>query len=168
VKHFYTFALKKPYRVLHLVFLSLTFLALGLITGCGTNEPTKAAITDIDITLRVEPNPPAVGDSTLTVTLKDMGGKPINNATLGVHGNMGHDGMDPLEGTSNTATNGEYHIPFRWTMGGDWQVVVEATLPDGQGVFKKSFDLFVEAVGKESIVNQSHGMAGMETPTGSP
>ena len=141
---------------------------LSLITGCDTNEPTKATITDINMTLRVEPDPPAVGESTLIVTLKDTSGQPINNAALGARGDMGHDGMEPFEGKSNTGTNGEYHIPFQWTMGGDWKVIVEATLPDGQGVFKKSFDLFVEAVSKKSIVNQSHGMAGMETPTSSP
>ncbi len=156
---------KKPHRTLSKLSLSLLFLLFSVIvlSGCGTNEPTATPLTDINVTLRAEPDPPAVGESTLVIVVKDTSGQPITDASLSVRGDMEHAGMDAFEGTSDTSQNGEYRIPFQWEMGGNWSVTVTATLPDGKGVFTKSFNLFVEAVSKDSIVNQ--GMAGMETPT---
>lgn len=85
----------------------------------------------------VEPEQPAVGPATLIFTLTDESGQPINNATLKIEGNMTHAGMTPVFGEATTGANGRYEIPFEWTMGGDWFVTANITLPSGQEISRE-------------------------------
>ena len=48
-------------------------------------------------------------------------------------------------------------------MGGGWIVEVTARLPDDRGVATETFNLFVEAVSSDSIINQSDDQGG-DTP----
>lgn len=78
-----------------------------------------------------------VGETVLVVTLTEADGTPITNATLIVRGDMTHAGMAPVLRDGMTENkDGVYEIPFEWTMGGDWVVTVDATLPDGRSVTK--------------------------------
>ncbi len=78
-----------------------------------------------------------VGETVLVVTLTETDGTPITNATLIVRGDMTHAGMAPVLRDGITENkDGVYEIPFEWTMGGDWVVTVDATLPDGRSVTK--------------------------------
>ncbi|MGB1288922.1 MAG: FixH family protein, partial [Aggregatilineales bacterium] len=70
-------------------------------------------------------------DATLIVTVRD-GETAINDATVAVRGDMSHAGMIPVMVEASEGTEGEYEIPFEWTMGGDWAVEITATLPDGR------------------------------------
>lgn len=110
----------------------LTFLSFTLFTGCRANSsaltPDAANIT---LGLSVAPNPPIVGESTLIVSLHDADGQPIDDATINIRGDMNHAGMIPVLRESDRATDGDYLIPFEWTMGGDWFVVVTVTLSNG-------------------------------------
>lgn len=134
-------------------------LAGVVIGGCSRSTGEQSTATDVQISLTTEPNPPAVGQSTLVITLKDSGGKPIDGATLSVRGDMDHAGMQPALAEGTQSVNGEYRIPIEWSMGGGWIVTVSATLPDKRTASQK-FSLAVEAVSSESIVNR-----GKVTPT---
>lgn len=136
-----------------LTLVMLLLVSLGLV-ACVQPSATPPTSVTIDIVARVEPEPPAVGESTLIVTLKDASGAPIDGARLRVQGNMDHAGMTAINREINQSTNGEYHIPFEWSMGGGWIVEVTAQLPGETGETSKTFEFFVEAVSSESIINQ--------------
>jgi hypothetical protein len=116
-----------------LTFLLSFSIAAGLVAGCGriqTGGPEAA--TDVTIDLAIEPAEPVVGPSQLVVTVTDSAGQPLDNAILEIEGNMSHAGMVPVLAETTTGDDGRATVPFEWTMGGDWLVTVQATLPDGQ------------------------------------
>ncbi|MCA9904119.1 MAG: FixH family protein, partial [Anaerolineae bacterium] len=131
---------------------SLCLLSL-LLAACGQQSASPPTPTNVDMSVRVEPEPLAVGEATLLVILKNADGSPIDGATLQVHGDMDHEGMTPVDREVSDSTNGEYRVPFEWTMGGGWIVTIAARLPDG-GEISQTFDFFVEAISSESIINQ--------------
>jgi len=114
------------------VFL-LMVLAAWLVAGCGRIQAGQPDTTaEINLSLAVEPEQPAIGPAELLITVTDAAGQPINNATLDIEGNMTHAGMVPVFAQAEAGEVGRYRVPFVWTMGGDWQVTVTATLPDGR------------------------------------
>gem|GEM_PF-1669754 len=88
--------------------------------------------SSVNMTLEIEPNPPGVGPSHLTITLTDPAGQPIEGAAVQIEGAMGHAGMSPRWAKARPAANGSYEAPFVWSMGGDWTVTVTTSLPNGQ------------------------------------
>lgn len=130
------------------------FLLLLAGTACSPQPAANSAPADVQMSMRVEPDPPAVGSSTLIITLKDATGAPIDGAALSVHANMDHEGMMPVESQGSDSTHGEYHLPLSWTMGGGWIVTITAQLPNNGGEVSDTFDLFVEAMSSQSIINQ--------------
>lgn len=144
--------------------LQLTFMFSLLLTLVACNTEQMAPVIDnLNIELAVKPDPPTAGDATLIITVKDADGKPINDATVAVHGDMDHEGMIPVDGESVSGQNGMYHVPFEWMMGGGWILDVTVTLPDNAGVATDRFELNVGAISQKSIVNQGNDdTAGMD------
>lgn len=132
---------------------SAGLIILLVLAACGQQSASPSAPTDVSLSVRVEPEPLAVGPATLIVTLKDAGGTPVDGARLQIHGDMDHAGMMPVDREVHESTGGEYRVPFEWTMGGGWIVTVTAQLPDG-GEIRQTFTFFVEAVSGESIINR--------------
>ena len=86
---------------------------------------------DVEIALAVEDENLSVGEATLVVTVTDEDDNPVTDATVEVRGDMDHAGMVPVIPEPVTENeDGVYRIPFEWTMGGDWIVIVEVTLTD--------------------------------------
>ncbi len=126
------------YRLLILALLLLTGLAAA---GCS-RVSQEAQQTQLQIEL-IEPLfPPAVGKDTLNIRLFDENDNPINDATIAVRADMTHAGMIPILGNATEGDKGLYKVPFEWTMGGDWVVVIQATLPDGT-VAEETFPLTI-------------------------
>ena len=133
-------------------------LLLSLLVACGQQSAAVPTPVHVDMSVRVEPEPLAVGETTLIVTLKDASDFPIDSATLQIHGDMDHKGMTPVDHEVNDSVNGEYLVPFVWTMGGGWIVTITARLPGNSGEVTETFDFFVEAVSSESVINHQNGM----------
>jgi len=109
----------------------ILLIILGLIlTAC--QRGSSGDLPEIGIELSVAPTPPAVGLATLTLTLTDAGGQPIENGTIELEGNMNHAGMTPVFSQATEVAPGRYEAPLEFTMGGDWFIIVKATLPDGR------------------------------------
>ncbi|MCK6580642.1 MAG: FixH family protein [Anaerolineae bacterium] len=135
-------------------FMLVLLLALALfLAACRGDSGAETLVTDVAIDLQVEPNPPAVGEGVLRITLTGADGAPIDGAALSVRGDMDHAGMEPVFGETRDSQAGVYQIPIAWSMGGGWIVQVTATLPENRGVARNSFELFVEAVSADSIIN---------------
>lgn len=127
-------------------FLALLCIAVlgsaALITGCDRRSDRGANTdTDVQIDVEVSPQPLAVGPAQVAVTLKDQAGQPIEEARVEVEGNMSHAGMTPVFAAAVGGEDGRYTTQdFEFTMGGDWFLIVRATLPDGRLV-ERTFDL---------------------------
>ncbi|MBK8024939.1 MAG: FixH family protein [Chloroflexi bacterium] len=109
--------------------------------------------TDVTVAIKVEPDPPAVGEANLRITLTGAGGAPIDGANVRARGDMDHAGMTPVLGETTQSQNGVYEVPFNWSMGGGWIVEVTATLPDNRGIAQEKFEFFVSAVSADSVIN---------------
>jgi hypothetical protein len=103
-------------------------LAVGAAIGSCSGRATGA--TSLSWTLA--PTSPAVGPSTLTVTLRDPAGGAITGAKLRLEGHMSHPGMTPIVADAAEQTAGVYVARFTFTMPGDWVLLVSAALPDGE------------------------------------
>lgn len=103
-------------------------LLLLVLTSC--RQAPAAATGTLQIALTTISSPP-VGESDLTVTVLDAPGRPVQEATVTVHGDMTHAGMMPSDGIGEETAPGVYRVPFDFHMGGDWILDVSVTLPDG-------------------------------------
>ncbi|PJF28257.1 MAG: hypothetical protein CUN53_00990 [Phototrophicales bacterium] len=124
----------------------LIIILLLTLVGCRESaQPTPTRAPDAPrLILEVDPDPPAVGEAALLITLTAPDGQPIDGAQITVRGDMNHAGMQPVMGLSAGSESGVYRVPFRWTMGGDWIITVTASLPDGAQIVE-TFDLSVES-----------------------
>lgn len=134
--------------------LPFLMLMVFVVAACRGSDDTVTVVDDVEITFSVDPEPAAVGETTVVVTLTESDGTPIDGATIHVHADMDHAGMIPVETESSTSDTGTYQVPLTWTMGGGWIVEVNATLPGDRGVATETFELFVEAISRDSIINQ--------------
>jgi len=116
-------------------------LCLVLFAACR-QESTPAAQAELDITLTVEPAEAAVGEAELLIRVRDAGGEPVTPAQVDVRGDMSHAGMVPVLRNDVQGADGEYRVPFEWTMAGDWTVEVTLTFADESSV-SKTFELGV-------------------------
>lgn len=139
-------------------------LLMLLLVACGQQNNSTPVAVDAEMSMRVEPEPMTVGETTLIITLTNSNGTAIDGATLQIHGDMDHEGMTPVDRESRESTGGEYHIPFEWTMGGGWIVTVTAQLPNSRGEITQDFEFFVEAISSDSIINRQSNAEGDSTP----
>ncbi len=118
-----------------MMLLIVLILVAGCFAGCRqTATPTPDASTQsASITVATNPDPPMMGDSTMTITVT-QDGAPLANAPVSVRGDMNHAGMKPVLADGTTGDDGTVDVPFAWSMGGDWIVTVTVTLPDGSEV----------------------------------
>lgn len=107
----------------------LLLILLIVMTGCRRSGQD---LTDVEVSLVVNPNPPQIGEAVVTVTLADSAGQPITDADVELEGNMSHAGMAPTFAQPTEVAPGRYEAPLEFNMAGDWFILVRATLPDGR------------------------------------
>lgn len=122
--------------------LIITLLAL---VGCR-QQPAESGSADLQIELLIEPDPPQVGEATITIIVLDAAGEPADVQTINVRGDMSHAGMTPVIRDVDEGDDGRYSVPFEWTMGGDWFVDVTVTLTSGE-TGQQRFDFSVATDG---------------------
>ena len=120
----------------------LAAVLAALLVGCGVARNDSSTGGNLNIALDY-PEPAAVGETTLLVTLIDVSGDPVSGATVNVRGDMTHAGMQPKFGEVGESADGVYTIPFEWTMGGDWVVTVEVETAEAETA-KETFELTVD------------------------
>lgn len=119
----------------------MRFIALGLLLslllfGCRQSN-IQTSDHDIDIQLQLDSDVTQVGETTLRIQVQAADGSPVDDATVQVRGDMSHAGMVPVIREVRGGTNGEYEVPFEWTMAGDWFIEVTVTLPDGEPITER-------------------------------
>lgn len=126
--------------------LTIAVLAL-VLAGCRGQAATTSGAGGTTqqsgpyMGLQITPHPHTVGPAEVTVELKDANDAPIENATIQVEGNMSHAGMVPVISEAHAIGSGRYVTrDFEFTMGGDWFIIVTATLPNGERI-SQQFDV---------------------------
>lgn len=106
----------------------LVFLLVTLSFACQkTAKPP-----DIALQYEIAPQPPRAGTTTINLKLTDKNGAPVSGARVDLEGNMSHAGMSPVSGDAKEIETGKYRGTLQLTMAGDWIVLVNVTLSDGQ------------------------------------
>jgi hypothetical protein len=110
-------------------------LVLALfLAGCSRGGRD---LPEIAVDLSIEPDPPRIGPALVTVELRDAGGQLISGAAVDLEGNMSHAGMVPVFAQAREVAPGRYQANLEFTMGGDWFILVQASLPDGRSMERK-------------------------------
>lgn len=109
-------------------------------------QPAPAAPSAVQIHMTSNPFPSSVGVQTLLVALTQADGTPVEAAAVQLSAEMMMPGMLPLNGRAGHYADGQYPFEVTWSMAGDWQVQVQATLADGATVVQDSFNLYVYPV----------------------
>jgi hypothetical protein len=109
--------------------LGTGLLLILFLAACGRGGRD---LPEVGVELVIEPAPPRIGPAVVTVALRDAGGQPIRGAVVKLEGNMSHAGMVPVLAEATEMAEGRYRADLEFTMGGDWFILVQATLPDGR------------------------------------
>ncbi len=111
--------------------LALSLLALSLAAPACADDATPVDTTtaELAISATLDPMPPTTGQHTLTITVVDEDGAPVEGATVNVDPQMTMHG----HGSSETAVVAEdgagvyTAFPVTFQMPGMWKVSVSAT-----------------------------------------
>ena len=108
-------------------FVNVIILMSVLLTACGSAGAETPAVTSskpVNIKVETDPNPAAMGDLQLILTVTDANGQPIEGATVdvtAVHTDM--TGMD-MSGAATEQDGGKYAIDANFSMSGNWELKV--------------------------------------------
>lgn len=111
------------------LFLVLLLFTL-FIPACRRTAPKS----DITVKYEVNPQPPRVGATTIDLQLLDAKQQAVSGAHVETEGNMSHAGMSPVSGVAREIEAGKYRVVLPLTMAGDWIILVNATLANGEHV----------------------------------
>jgi len=87
-----------------------------------------------NFTHEVSPQPPRVGQVTITLKGTDVTKKPVTGARVTLEANMSHPGMAPVFADAKETEPGSYTSIMTLSMAGDWYIVAHVTLPDSRKV----------------------------------
>ena len=80
----------------------------------------------------LDPVPPAAGADTIArFTLEDERRQRLRGARLTLEAHMAHPGMSPVTADVTERDDGVYEARVRFSMAGDWTLVVTGDLADG-------------------------------------
>src|SRR5215208_7982809 len=109
--------------------LCLLCLFLPSFISCRNQSPS-----DFTVTAEITPQPPRVGQATITLRVTGAREKPITGARIALEGNMSHAGMAPVFADAMELEPGRYRATMELSMAGDWILLVHVTLPGGEKV----------------------------------
>lgn len=109
---------------------------LALVQSCRHQGESL----NLTLAHEVSPQPPRVGQVTITLKLTDASGTGITGARITLEGNMTHAGMVPVFADARETVPGRYQSNMELSMAGDWHVLVHVTLPDSRK-FDRQFEI---------------------------
>lgn len=102
---------------------------LVLVQSCRNQNES---LPDLTLTHEVSPQPPRVGQVTITLRATNASGIPLTGARISLEGNMSHAGMVPVFAEATEIAPGNYRAIMELSMAGDWIVQVHLSLPDSR------------------------------------
>jgi len=111
-------------------FAVFTFILL-LIAGIAyaKDYEVKKKAGEYDVEVRIDRNPPIVGDNNITIEVKDVSGKHVTDAKVKVEYSMpAMPGMPAMNYKTNAELKGnEYKARMNLSMSGSWNIAVKVT-----------------------------------------
>lgn len=134
-----------------------------LLIGCSPVATSSPAAPDRDVSIMLEAAPEGKDGDHLIVHLAGADGTPITDATVALEGNMNHAGMVPVladgvEDAADGEADGVYHVPFVFSMLGDWIITVDVALADGTTV-SRDVEMRVAEEGVTGMDGMDHAAA---------
>ena len=107
---------------------SLILLLIAGIAYAKDYEVKKKA-GDYDVTVKIDKNPPVVGDNNITIDIKDAAGKNVTDAAVKVEYSMpAMPGMPAMNYKADAELKGyEYKAKMNLSMSGSWNIAVKIT-----------------------------------------
>ena len=108
------------------VVYALVFLLFAGIAYAKDYEVKKKA-GQYDVEVKIDKNPPVVGDNTISIEIKDASGKYVTDATVKVdYGMSAMPGMPAMNYKTDTVLKGnEYKAVMSLSMSGPWNIAVK-------------------------------------------
>jgi hypothetical protein len=105
------------------------FVCLVLAQACRQQSDS---LLNLSVAHEVSPQPPQVGQVTITLNVTDVARKPATGARITLEGNMSHPGMVPVFADARETMPGRYVSTMELSMAGDWYVIARVSLPDSR------------------------------------
>jgi len=118
------------------IFTLLLLLVAGIAYAKDYEVKKKAGEYDVEV--KIDKNPPVVGDNNITIEIKDSSGKYVTDAKVKVDYSMpAMPGMPAMNYKTDTELKGnEYKAKMNLSMSGSWNISVKIT-KDGKTVSMK-------------------------------
>jgi len=110
-----------------LILSLVMFLTAGMALAKNYELQKKAGDYTLDI--KIDKNPPVVGDNLMELTIKDTDGKAVTDAKVAVTYTMPPmSGMAPMKYKADAvAKDGGYQATLKFSMSGSWNVEAKIT-----------------------------------------
>jgi len=108
--------------------VAVAMLFISGIAYAKDYEVNKKA-GEYDVAVRIDKNPPVVGDNNITIEIKDTSRKYVTDAKVVVEYSMpAMPGMPPMNYKTDTELKGnEYRAKMNLSMSGSWNIAVKIT-----------------------------------------
>ena len=124
-----------------LAVFTLTLLLIGGIAYAKDYEVKKKA-GEYDVEVKIDKNPPIVGDNNITIEIKDASGKYVTDAKVKVEYSMpAMPGMPAMNYKTDTELKGdEYKAKINLSMSGSWNIALKITRSGKTATMKFNVD----------------------------
>jgi hypothetical protein len=114
-----------------LVYLLITFLLTSGLALARDYEITKKA-EDYTVLVKIDKNPPVVGENNVTIEIKDAAGKNVTEAKVKLdYGMPAMPGMPPMSYKVDAELKGTlYQVKMKPSMAGSWNITIQITQGD--------------------------------------
>lgn len=124
--------------------LALFILVLLLVAGVAyaKDYEVKKKAGEYDVELKIDKNPPIVGDNNIEIEIKDSSGKYVTDAKVVVEYSMpAMPGMPPMNYKTDAELKGdEYKAKMNLSMSGPWNIAVKITRAGKTSTMKFTVD----------------------------
>lgn len=119
-------------------------IILLMITGIAfaKDYEVKQKVGEYDVEVKIDKNPPIVGDNNIEIEIKDAAGKYVTDAKVVVEYSMpAMSGMPPMNyKTDATLKGNEYRAKMNLSMSGPWNIAVKITRAGKTSTMKFTVD----------------------------
>ena len=121
-------------------FTMVLFLAAGVVYAKDYEVNKKAG--DYDVTVKIDRNPPIVGDNNVSIEIKGAAGHVVKDAQVKIEYSMpAMPGMPPMNYKTDAVQKGdEYKATLGLSMSGSWNIVVKITREGKTSTMKFTVD----------------------------
>ena len=123
-----------------IVFAMILLFIAGIAYAKDYEVKKKAG--QFNVVMKIDKNPPVVGDNNLSIEIKDSSGKTVTDATVKVdYGMSAMPGMPAMNYKADAVLKGsEYKAAMNLSMSGPWNIVVKITSAGKTSSAKFSID----------------------------